>query len=74
MTTSIQQSTCTTCPAFHQSQCRANPPTHDGWPSVADTDYCCEHPRAGLTHTRELLDDAARAMLNVSYVLQEGHA
>jgi len=65
--------TCITCPAFHVNQCRANPPTHNGWPTVTAMDFCCEHPQAGLTHTMSLLDDAGRAMLNLSYVWQDIH-
>jgi len=65
--------TCETYPAFHDNQCRALPPTDKGWPAVAKTDFCCEHPASGQTHIRSLLDDAARAMLNLSYVWQDFH-
>ena len=72
MYTDDQLPICSTCPAFSgEGQCRANPPTHNGWPSVSHTDFCCEHPMSKLTMTRILLHDITRGFNHLGCVWQD---
>ena len=69
----MSTNTCKTCPAFHNKQCRAAPPTNNGWPLVAETDFCCEHPQAGLMKSGILQVDLRQAIEHLGNVWQDFH-